>query len=48
MNRFNLMTFTAAVALTISACVSTTRAGGEPTALMSKAAPLYLAARAGN
>lgn len=48
MNRFNLMTFTAAVALAISACVSTTRGGGEQTALMSKAAPLYLAARAGN
>lgn len=37
MNRFNLMTLTAAVALAISSCVSTTRAGGEPTALMSKA-----------
>ena len=48
MNRFNLMTFTAAVALAISACVSSTRAGGEATALMPKMTPLYMAARAGN
>ena len=48
MNRFNLLTYTAALAVALGACVSTSRAGGEPTALMSKAAPLYLAARAGN
>ena len=48
MNRFNLMTFTAAVALAICACVSSTKAGGEPTALMPKMTPLYMAALASN